>query len=406
MNSNTKEIGKRDLLLAQASFVFVDRIKLPIEGLTVKIESVTINSISATDKDGHAFTTIEAKRGEQIKIYIQKRSGKFELKGTVTPKRDINAYTIVSPEFHLEATTKLTLKQELEEELNIPTIKEGEIMTVERLFGELAPFVGAAFKITEIGQVTKDFPKKKTSIVTNPETGKKEKHTEIEHHYKVVKTDKPKTIVFHLLGSRLNYPNSEITESKFKEIAERVKYNGNAPEIAAVKAVTYTEADGGGYFENGLPKILFERHKFYKHTAPESGTHPYAKFPDICNPKSGGYRGGAQEYIRLIKAAKLDKEAAIKSCSWGAFQVLAEYSSQLGYSTAAEIANECMRSIDAQIDLFVKFMTKLPEKKRALKGLYEKDWATFTYYYNGSNWKKQNPTYPAKMAEFYEKFKI
>ena len=407
-------------LPVQASFVFVDSLNHPIKGLTVKIDSseqmksetISVSTDSAstqsppsfpyvgkTDDDGHAVTLSTVKRGQKISIFVKKRNGNFDFKGEVTPKRDINAYTIKSPEFHLESTTKLTPKEALEEELNIPKIKVGEVMTVERLFGELAPYIGAVQVVTEVGSITKDFPTKKTTLVLNEKTGKQEKKIEIEHHYKVVKTDKPRTIAMNVLGSKLNYPKTEISEDQFKEIAEKL-----GCEVAAVKAVTYTEAGGGGYLSNGLPKILFERHKFYQFTKPAKGIHPYDKFPDICNPNAGGYKGELGEYERLIKAAKFDKEAAIKSCSWGAFQVLAEYYSQMGYSSASALANECMESIDAQINIFIQFLTKLPEKKPAINALKERDWETFTRYYNGKNWPKSNPDYPRKMASNYAKF--
>ncbi|HEY8101306.1 MAG TPA: N-acetylmuramidase family protein [Burkholderiaceae bacterium] len=401
--------------VVEASFVFVDRLKLPIESLNVKIQSDSINQTAVTDKDGHAITVTEAKRGEKISIYVRKRNGTFDLKGTVTPQRDINAYTIRSPELHLEATTRLTPKQELEDDLKIPTIKEGEIMTVERLFGELAPFVGAVEIITEVGKVTKDFPTKKTHVEINPTTGKKKvvedsheeidpttgkkkKIADIEHHYKVVKTDKPHTIALNLLGSRLNYPISGISENQFQTIAERL-----GCEIAAVKAVTYTETGGGGYLENGLPKILYERHKFYRFTKPTSGPHPFTKFPDICNPTPGGYKGGIHEYERLIKAAKLNKEAAIKSCSWGAFQVLAEYHKEMKYLTAAEVANKCMRSIDDQIEIFIAYLTSVSHA--AKRALIRKDWVKFTAAYNGDDWDSTNPDYPGKMENYYNEFK-
>lgn len=408
-------------LPVQASFVFVDSLNHPIKGLTVKIDSSeqmkseTISAspdstsaqsspslpyVGTTDDDGHAVTLSTVKRGQKISIFVKKRNGNFDFKGEVTPKRDINAYTIKSPEFHLESTTKLTPKEALEEELNIPKIKVGEIMTVERLFGELAPYIGAVQVVTEVGSITKDFPTKKATIQANEKTGKQEKKIEIEHHYKVVKTDKPRTIAMNVLGSRLNYPkNLEISEEQFKDMALEFDC-----EIAAIKAVTFTETGGSSFFENGLPKILFERHKFYFFTLPSKGEHPYAKFPDVCHPKAGEHGApGIHQYERLLKAAKLNRVAALKSCSWGAFQVLAEYYISCGYSSAEDLANDCMVSVDAHVKLFLTFMKK--EKRHAIKALKEKKWEDFTYAYNGKNWKEQNPTYPTKMAEFYEKFK-
>jgi hypothetical protein len=46
--------------------------------------------------------------------------------------------------------------------------------------------------------------------------------------------------------------------------------------------------------------------------------------PDISNPKPGGYKGGAGEYSRLEAAMTLDKEAALKSASWGLAQVMGQ----------------------------------------------------------------------------------
>lgn len=384
----------------QVSFVFEDCLMHPIEGLSIKVSGGNISSTGITDANGFALEILDAPRDQALNVFVKKRSGSFEKKGTVTPKRDVNAYTIRSPELHLEATTKQSPKDELEEEIKIPTIKEGEVMTIERLFGDLAPFLGAIQVITEVGKVTKDFPKKIVTQHKNEETGKIDKTAEIEHHFKVVKTDKPHTIALNLLGSKLNYPAVfEISEDQFKTMAKELDC-----EIAAIKAVTYTETGGTAFYGNGLPKILFERHKFFGFTAPNQGAHPYAKFPNICNPAPGGYGpDGVHQYERLLKAAKLDKEAAIKSCSWGAFQVLAEYYDSCGYGSATELANDCMRSVDAHAKLFLAFMKA--EKAAAIKALKEKDWVKFTRSYNGNNWRAQNPGYPAKMADYYDKFK-
>lgn len=397
-------------LKVTVTVIFVDLIKKPISGLTVRLVATSFSTKEAiTDEQGLVTTVDSATRGEEIKIYVKKKNGEFDLKYTAKPKNDINIYTIHSPELHLHSQTKLSSKEQVEEVVAVPSIAVDEVMTSARLFGDLAPFIGVASTIQEEGKVTKDFPTKKKAEVADPATGQKKTEIAIEHHYKVVKTQKPVTISFALLGSRLNYPVSlDISEPIFEEMAKEFKC-----EIAAIKAVTKTESGDGGYLPNKLPKILFERHRFYALTDPNTKNgkvsgkkkvpHPYAAFPDICNPKPGGYSGSFGEYVRLLKAAKLDRDAAIKSASWGAFQVLAEYHEECGFATPIDLVDACMKSIDGHVKLFQGFLKK-PEKKRAIEGLREKDWEKFTTYYNGGNWRKQNGTYPATMKANYEVF--
>lgn len=406
----TKPTSKKDARkpepinpLVEVSFVFVDKIKAGIEGLSVKIEGGGLSFVGTTDKDGHAVTATDAKRNMPIRIFVRKRNGDFDSKGTVTPKRDVNAYTIKSPELHFEATTKLSPKEELEEDLKIPRIAEGELLTASRLFGDLAPFIGSAQVVTEVGKVVKDFPTKKSVNKPNATTGSVEKTIEIEHHYKVIKTDRPTVTVINLLGSRLNYPTStEFSKELLVSLAKEFDC-----EVAAIRAVMETETGGEGFLDNGLPKILFERHHFYELTKPKNKKtpHPYTKFPDICHPNPGSYgKDGVHQYVRLIQAVRLDKDAAIMSCSWGGFQVLAEYWKALGYKSVTDLVDDCMKSMDGHANLFRGFL-KMPEKKQAIAALKAKEWEKFTAYYNGGGWKKQNPTYPAKMAAFYETYK-
>jgi hypothetical protein len=394
--------------IVTASFVFVDRLKQPIQGLTVKVTSKNIDETSVTDEHGCALTVENATRNEEISILVKKRNGTFELKRKILPKFDINAYTIRSPELHLEATTKLTPKEELEEELPIPTIGEGEVMTSARLFGDLAPFIGAAQIVTEVGQVTKDFPTQTNKKRTDTVTGKTTTEITIEHHYKVVRTERPKVIVCALLGSRLNYPTHfDVSMELYANMAEEF-----GCEIAAIRAVAETESSGKGYFENGLPKILFERHRFYALTDPNrkamKGTakvaHPFGAFPDICNPAPGGYAIEEAEYARLVKAAKLNRDAAIMACSWGSFQVLAEYYEHCDFKSPTDLVDACMRSPDGHIALFRGFL-RMPEKKKAIEALRAKNWEQFTKYYNGGNWEMQNPNYPKQMARYYDRYK-
>ncbi|MFL9961339.1 hypothetical protein PQR02_09545 [Paraburkholderia sediminicola] len=162
----------------------------------------------ATDKEGYALTIQNAARNQPIDVLVKNQRAEYVWKATVTPKKDISAFTIVSPEYHLEATTKLTPKEELEQNLNLPVVQQGEIMTIERLVHDFGPSIGWSQKVTEQGQVKKDFPTKKKDVTEDATTHKKTAKITIEHRYKVVDTNKPATVAFNVLGSRLNYPKT------------------------------------------------------------------------------------------------------------------------------------------------------------------------------------------------------
>ena len=379
--------------------------KAPIEGLKIKVQSSYKIEEVVTKLDGTAIDWNDGKKGEQLTIYVKRRNGEYrELPGKLLPKKDVNNYTIKSPEIHIEAYTRLDSKSQAEslgDEIRLPKIEVGEVLTADKLFGVLADFIDSNITVVETASLTKDFPKRKNEVING------ERITSIEHHYRVFKTDKPKTVSVNLLGSKLNYPKNTIpSEQKVSGVAAQLRC-----EVAAVKAVIKTESGNyEGYFDNGLPKILFERHHFYALTDPNVGNrgrnripHPYSRFPDICNTTPGGYAVGVGEYVRLIKAARLDRDAAIKATSWGAFQVLAEYYEQYGYASPSELVNKCLESIDGHVDLFLAFLS-MPEKRRAVEGLRAKDWELFTSYYNGGAWRQRTPAYPGKMAEAYAEF--
>jgi hypothetical protein len=379
--------------------VFVDLLRQPIAGLAVRLSSAASTKEVVTDENGIAATLDDARRGDELRIFVKKKNGEYSLKHAARPQRDINIYTIRSPELHIESYTKLSSKEQVE--VVLPGIEVGEVMTSARLFGELSPFVGVAESVDEEGMVTKDFPTKTNTTTIDESTGKEKAEVTIEHHYRVVKTDAPRHIMYSLLGSRLNYPaNLKVSNSMYEAIAKEF-----GCEVAAIRAVTETESGDGGYLRNGLPKILFERHRFYALTEPKKKNtlHPFASFPDICNPKPGEYVGSEGEYIRLLKAAKLDRDAAIMSASWGAFQVLGEYYKECGFESPTALVDACMKSYDGHAELFRGFLRK-PEKKKAIEALKEKDWEKFTTYYNGGNWRHQNERYPEIMKGHYETF--
>ncbi|WP_232427637.1 N-acetylmuramidase family protein [Burkholderia ubonensis] len=383
---------------------------------------ISDNTLEATtDKDGYAVTITNAVRNQPIDVFVKNRRGEYAWKAKIVPKKDINAFTIISPEFHLEATTKPTPKDDFEQELNLPIIKQGEVMTFDRLLNEFAPYITFSQKATEQGLLKKDFPTKNKEVTVDAKTHKKKTKITIEHHYKVVENGKPRTVVLNVLGSRLNYPKSlDISDEKYKQVAKDLSC-----EVAAVKAVAMTESHGAGFCANGLPKIRYERHMFMRASLPKERrfeapplfrkeTNPFPKYPNLCFPAQGDYQNGEKDdsgwasledeqimyqYERLFRACALNRDYAIMACSWGAFQIMGIFWEEMGYASPVELANLAMQGIDGQLDIFVAYCKM---NKNAITALKDKNWTNFAKAYNGNS---APPSYAETMGKFYNEFK-
>ena len=164
--------------------------------------------------------------------------------------------------------------------------------------------------------------------------------------------------------------------------------------VPALRAVAHVESAGSGYQSDGRPKILFERHWFHRFT---EGRYTQAH-SDISWPSMGGYRGGAQEYDRLTRAIALDREAALKSASWGAFQIMGFNHREVGFSNVEFFVAAMVHSTAKQLDAFVEFI-----KSKGLEDeLRRLDWKGFARIYNGKYYWKND--YDGKMARAYRDF--
>ena len=162
-------------------------------------------------------------------------------------------------------------------------------------------------------------------------------------------------------------------------------------EIAAVRAVIDVESRGG-FLPDKRPKILFERHYFSKLT----GGRYDASHPAISNPAWGGYgQGGAHQYDRLGEALALNRDAALRSASWGAFQIMGDNFSIAGYADAASFVAAMASGEPAQLDAFVAFV----KRKKLDDELARHDWAGFARAYNGAAYRDNR--YDEKLAAAY-----
>ena len=168
----------------------------------------------------------------------------------------------------------------------------------------------------------------------------------------MVDNGKPQTVAFNLLGSRLNFPKSMwFTDEHFVYLA-----NSLGCEAAAIKALSKQEAVGKGKWEpdhgfdkNGLPKILYERHKFYAYTMPGESKNRKNK---PVNPYANKYPDSAvlhQVDLERTDCTSMKDSVALQAWIWrpplsrlrGArFQILGEAFDGCGFSSAVDFASE------------------------------------------------------------------
>ena len=177
-------------------------------------------------------------------------------------------------------------------------------------------------------------------------------------------------------------------------------------EPALLKAVQLVEGAGrDGFLVDGRPQILFEGHIMYKEIKNKFGLDKSVaaqkSYPTICFPKwdKSKYLGGANEYKRLEIAKKIDEECALKSASWGMFQIMGFNYQLCGCQSVDEMIQKMSESHEMQLELMYHFLYN----SGLVKHLKAKDWDAFAKGYNGPGYKDNN--YDQKLRNTYENFK-
>lgn len=176
-------------------------------------------------------------------------------------------------------------------------------------------------------------------------------------------------------------------------------------EQAVVYAIQKVESGGNGYFADGRPKILFEGHIFWSQLK-KAGKDPnqYVKGnEDILFPKwdKTKYKGGVAEYDRLAKAEKIDRIAALKSASWGEFQIMGFNHSTVGYPDVESF----VAAMKVPGTNNIKALMQFCKNNGLLKyvNTANKDWASFAKGYNGPGYAENK--YDTKLASAYATYK-
>jgi hypothetical protein len=165
-------------------------------------------------------------------------------------------------------------------------------------------------------------------------------------------------------------------------------------EVAAIKAVAEVESSVGAFDQDGRPTILYERHYFHRLTMGKYSS----KYPDTSNPERGGYGKFSAQYPKLERAYKLDPDTALRSASWGRFQIMGDNFRIAGFESAAWFVNAMTRAKTEHLRAFSRFVQS---NGKMLAALRNKDWASFAAAYNGSAYKDND--YDTKIEAVYQR---
>ena len=218
------------------------------------------------------------------------------------------------------------------------------------------------------------------------------------------------------VGALIGYEDCICLKDKFTEVS----FNGNGCLIAewdykkaaedldveeeVLKAIAKQESHERSFYLDGQATILFERHimrrcLIKKGYSIDQVNKLQVDYPDIVNTQGGSYN--ISSYTKLGIAKEIDYDCAVLSCSWGKFQVMGLYYSNLYSSPSAleEAMNKC------ELQQFRYFLSYLKNTNGIIMALKNKNWESIARLYNGANWKNQNPKYASNIEKYYNQFK-
>lgn len=187
--------------------------------------------------------------------------------------------------------------------------------------------------------------------------------------------------------------NAAMTNRSANAIANAAQAAGI--DARTLQAVANVESSGTGFFADGRPVILLERHYVWARASIAARTTLGAS---ICSPTPGGYVGGVGEWDRFEQvAAVCGDEIAAQSCSWGLGQVMGANYALPGYTSAFSLMAASARDENWQLSIMAAFIGNQPGMRNALT---RQDWQAFARLYNGPNYAQN--AYDTKLAAAYD----
>ena len=170
-------------------------------------------------------------------------------------------------------------------------------------------------------------------------------------------------------------------------------------DVAVIKAVAQVESGGHSFLHDGRPVVRYEPHHFRKFTHGRfDKDFPALSAPYSVVKKQHLSKGNAAGYLALEQAIKLDSDAAVQACSWGAFQVMGDCWQAAGFADPHNMLVQVFAGLSGHLRLFVGFI----KKNNLASPLQNRDWATFARRYNGGDYAVNR--YDEKLQESYLRF--
>ena len=204
--------------------------------------------------------------------------------------------------------------------------------------------------------------------------------------------------LFARIGKEIAKIDNMLLKDDF--ITQKALENDLSP--AAVKAVIKVESRGRGFDREGKAIILFEGHIFWKELT-NIGIDPYSILrgnEDILYQKPNYKYYNRPQYPRLEKAKNIDEVVALKSASYGMFQVMGFNYKLAGFTDVESMVHTLSQSEKNQLEAFIHFL----KNTACYKDLKAKDWASFARHYNGSMYKVNQ--YDTKLEKAYHNSKL
>ncbi|CAH5137300.1 hypothetical protein AI2839V1_1034 [Enterobacter cloacae] len=188
-----------------------------------------------------------------------------------------------------------------------------------------------------------------------------------------------------------------LTEQDFTEAWENLN---RRVELNIIKAFSIVKSGGrSGFNALNLPIIAYEGHIFRKYTKRKyDQTHPFLSYKYVKKAGPEWQKNNIDQlsaWNTLAKAYALDAEAAIKSCSWGMFQIMGFNYESCGYKDLGTFLKDMKSNAGKQLNAFLHLCNK---NSSLLSAMVNKDFYNMAFNYNGSDFGD----YDVKIRRTYE----